>query len=177
MKGIPLITGVQSIDGFSIVNTPFITFSPSYGSITTDELGFFRRFKDKIIDPLVFSYHFSPVAKSVNKIREKYSVPPAKTHLGDLKNSLTLVNTFIGFEAAAQIPPNIKLIGPVKYNIFDPLPAKLESLIHNHPRTLYIGFGSQVMLADFDIANLAEGSLCALNEGSIDVSCIYFWEV
>ncbi|KAI0240752.1 hypothetical protein L0F63_007317 [Massospora cicadina] len=168
MKRIPLITGFQTVDGFGILGTPFVTSTLSYGSITTDNLSFIQRFKDKVIDPIVAGYHFRPAVAKLNTMRAKYGVPPATTLFGDFFTSLGLANTFVGFEAAAPLPPTLKLVGPIKSDSYPPLTPELQSFLDAHPRTLYIAFGSQVVLAYFDISNLMYGSLKALDEGSID---------
>ncbi|KAJ9056075.1 hypothetical protein DSO57_1036789 [Entomophthora muscae] len=168
MKGIPLITGFQSTDIFDIVSSPFITSNMVYGSITTDKLNFFQRFHDKVFTPLRSVYNFNTLTKAVNKARARHGVPPASLPFGDFSTSLGLANTFEGLEAATPLPPYIKMVGPIKSDSHTPLTPGLAKFLDAHPRTLYIAFGSAVVLGDFDIENLVMASLTALDKGSID---------
>ncbi|KAJ9049262.1 hypothetical protein DSO57_1026495 [Entomophthora muscae] len=168
MKGIPLITGFQTVDGLGLMDAPFLTNSMDYGSITIDSLSFTERFKEKIINPLNMVYHFMALGNVINKSRAKHGVPPATMPFGDFSTSLNLANTFVGFEPAAPLSPNVKLVGPIKSDTYHPLTPDIAHFLDTHPRTLYIAFGSQVVLADFDLENLVVGSLSALAEGSID---------
>ncbi|KAJ9068517.1 hypothetical protein DSO57_1027860 [Entomophthora muscae] len=168
IKGIPLITGFQSTDMLGITGSSFITDRMTYGSITTDKLSFFQRFNDKLLTPLKAMYSLDAMTKAMNKARARYGVPPASLPFGDFSTSLGLANTFEGLEAATPLPPYIKMVGPIKSDSHTPLTPELTKFLDTHPRTLYIAFGSSVVLADFDIKNLVLGGLTALEEGTID---------
>ncbi|KAJ9056074.1 hypothetical protein DSO57_1036788 [Entomophthora muscae] len=168
MKGIPLITGFQSTDIFGIITSPFITSSMTYGSVTTDNLDFIQRFYDKVVIRLKTMYYFNGMTKAVNKARARHGVPLASFPFGDFSTSLGLANTFEGLEAATPLPPYIKMVGPITSDSHTPLTSELTKFLDAHPRTLYIGFGSVIILADFDIYNIMTAASIALKEGSID---------
>ncbi|KAJ9057860.1 hypothetical protein DSO57_1018464 [Entomophthora muscae] len=168
MLGIPLITGFQSTDIYGVTDSPFLTTSMTYGSITTEGLNFIQRFQRKVMDPLREQYRYYPMVKALNVVRAKYGVPPESSAYGDYTTSLGLASSFFGFEASIPFPPNIKMIGPIKSISCPPLNSKVSTFLEQHPRTLYIAFGSLVILADFDIENVVIGCLRALAEGSID---------
>ncbi|KAJ9068225.1 hypothetical protein DSO57_1030814 [Entomophthora muscae] len=167
MLAIPLVTGFQATDYPGVTSSPFITSNLVYGSITTQDLNFFQRFQRKLLAPLINQYRHYPMTKATNLIRAKYGVPPTSAY-GDFSTSLGLSSSFIGFEASMLFPPNIKMIGPIKSTSHPPLTPHLTQFLENHPKTLYIAFGSIVILADFDIENVVIGCLRALAEGSID---------
>ncbi|KAJ9081913.1 hypothetical protein DSO57_1009904 [Entomophthora muscae] len=168
MKGIPLITGLQSIDGFGISPTPFITNSLVYGSITTDNLSFTQRFIDAIFVKGKMIYKFLPSTNEMNRVRKKFNVPSSSLPLGDFSTTLGIANTFVGFEPATNIPPNLRLIGPIRSNSFPSLTADLQLFLDTHPRTLYIGFGSLSILSTQEVTKILTAALLALGEGSID---------
>ncbi|KAJ9063931.1 hypothetical protein DSO57_1035777 [Entomophthora muscae] len=168
MLAIPLITGFQATDFFGVTSSPFVTSTLDYGTITTESLSFMQRFHRKVIDPLIEHYRYYPMVKDTNVIRAKYNVPPASHPFGDFSTSLGLASSFIGFEASILFPPNIRMIGPIKSISYPPLTPDLAQFLETHPKTLYIAFGSIVILGDYDIENLVLGSLAALEEGSID---------
>ncbi|KAI0234087.1 hypothetical protein L0F63_000595 [Massospora cicadina] len=126
------------------------------------------RLIDKVLVPIMAKYKFRPLLNALNKKREKYSVPPATLPLGDFSTVLGLANTFVGFEAASPLQPNVRMIGPIRIESPHKLSSEIDSFLKEHPRTLYIAFGSRVILSEFDIENLALGSLVAMKEGSID---------
>ncbi|KAJ9057114.1 hypothetical protein DSO57_1025761 [Entomophthora muscae] len=108
------------------------------------------------------------MVRALNTVRAKYGVPPSPHPFGDFTTSLGLANTFVGFEAATSLPPHIKMVGPIESSECPSLTRSLEVFLEDHPRTMYIGFGSVVVLAEFDLHNLVVGSLNALANGSID---------
>ncbi|KAJ9067925.1 hypothetical protein DSO57_1034027 [Entomophthora muscae] len=60
------------------------------------------------------------------------------------------------------------MIGPIRSDFHDPLSPELVNFLESHPRTLYIAFGSAVVLADFDVENIVVASLTALESKHID---------
>ncbi|KAJ9057110.1 hypothetical protein DSO57_1025757 [Entomophthora muscae] len=168
MRGIPLITGFQSTDILDITSAPFLTINMVYGSVTTQELTFLQRFHRKVVMPIQQHYRYIPLIKSMNLARAKHNVPPSNYPFGDFSTSLGLASSFVGFEAAIPFPPNIKIIGPIRSDSHDPLTPDIDFFLETHPRTLYIAFGSAVILAEFDIENLVLGSFNALESGHID---------
>ncbi|KAJ9058790.1 hypothetical protein DSO57_1008600 [Entomophthora muscae] len=168
MKGIPLITGFQTTDIFGITEASSLTSNMDYGSITTNGLSFFERFQEKVVEPLKQHIQYYPVTKAMNKVRAKYGVPPASTPFGDYSTSLGLANTFLGLEAAVAVPPHIKMVGPIKADSHSPLTSDLKMFLANHPKTMYIAFGSNAVFNGHELNNLILGSLNAISEGTID---------
>ncbi|KAJ9081918.1 hypothetical protein DSO57_1009909 [Entomophthora muscae] len=168
MQGIPLVTGFQSIDGFGNDRVSFVSAALDYVPITTGSMSFFERLKDKVFVTLRAMYKVYPLTKAINKKRDQFNVPRASHPLGDFSSTLALANTFIGFEAAAPVGTNIRMIGPIRVKSAFTLTPDLLSFLDAHPRTIYIAFGTKVVLADFDIDNLLKGTLAALDAGVID---------
>ncbi|KAJ9057356.1 hypothetical protein DSO57_1023539 [Entomophthora muscae] len=133
MKGFLLITGFQTVDGLGLMDAPFLTNSMDYGSITIDSLSFMERFKEKIINPLNMVYHFMALGNVINKSRAKHGVPPATMPVGDFSTSLNLANKFVGFEPAAPLSPNVKLVGPIKSDTYHPLTPDIAHFLDTHP--------------------------------------------
>ncbi|KAJ9068525.1 hypothetical protein DSO57_1027868 [Entomophthora muscae] len=168
MYGIPLVTTLQTIDGMGVTMAPYMTRGAQYGPITHAGMDFKSRFKDAVITPLRSFYHYRPMMSRINRIRHKFGIPADNKPFGDLNRALVLCNTFVGFEAAAPLQPNVHLIGPVLSDTHSALDAELGEFLEAHPRTLYVAFGSLVGLAPFDIENIIAGCLLAISNGDID---------
>ncbi|KAJ9057109.1 hypothetical protein DSO57_1025756 [Entomophthora muscae] len=167
MNAIPLITGFQSLDAAQ-VGAPFITDRNGYGSITTKPLSFFQRFEDKVLHTIGVFFYNLPLTRALNIARANYGVPPAALPFGDFSTSLGLSSSFIGVEPAAPLPPHIRLVGPVKSTTNPQLTSQLKFFLDAHPRTLYIGFGSDIVLSPSDIDNLVVSTLLSIKHGFLD---------
>ncbi|KAJ9081912.1 hypothetical protein DSO57_1009903 [Entomophthora muscae] len=168
MAGVPLIMGFQTTDRPFLCSIPGLTSSAEYGSVVVHELNLFARIHDKLVTPILQSYHNYPTISSLNKMRRKYNVPPSYALFGDFSRSLALANTFVGFEPALPTPPNVRLVGPVRADAYEELHEHLNTFLNLHPRTLYISCGSKMVLPDFDINLIMSASMVALEQGSID---------
>ncbi|KAJ9057366.1 hypothetical protein DSO57_1023357 [Entomophthora muscae] len=168
MNGIPLVMSFQSTDGFSLSRAAFVTNTLGYIPITTDKLGFVERFHDKVVVPLISIYKFYGLTRALNKKRALFNVPAASQPLGDFSNVLGLANSFVGFEAAAPLPLNLRMVGPLENKLGNHISPELQSFLDSHSRTLYVGFGSRVVLANFDVENIVIASLIALKDGIVD---------
>ncbi|KAI0234160.1 hypothetical protein L0F63_000251, partial [Massospora cicadina] len=141
-RGIPLLIGLQAIDMFGFLQVPYITKTMKFGPVTTRDLSFVERFVYQVVEPIRMMRFMVPLQ------------PPKPTILGDFSYGLGLANTYIGFEPAMPIPPNIRLVGP----ILSSAPAKLDNrttaFLDTHERTLYISTGTNIVLEETTFATI-----------------------
>lgn len=168
LNEIPLITGLQTTDAFGINDAKYLTHGMDFKPITTETLSFLERFNDAVVYPLQASYYFYPIVTNLNKIRYEFGVPKSSSLFGDLSRTLGIANTFVGFEPAVATPPNIKQIGPIMSNSVTPLTKDLVTFLGKYKKSLYVAFGSNVMLGTKDIDNIVYSCLNALEQGIIN---------
>lgn len=167
-RGIPLIIGLQAIDVFGLVQAPFITKTMAYGPITTKGMSLLERIDAQILEPLRMTGFMLPLQRIVDATKRKAGFEPKPTLLGDFKYGLGLANTYIGFEPAMPLPPNLHLVGP----ILSPKPTKLdpatEAFLNNHRRILYISTGTNIILEPTLFNAILNATTEAISQGIID---------
>ncbi|PKY40254.1 UDP-Glycosyltransferase/glycogen phosphorylase, partial [Rhizophagus irregularis] len=84
---------------------------PLYGcNISLENESFFERFRCALIQPLQVAYLMAPLKRQLNNLREQMNI---NTSSGKMpKISLTLLNTYFGFELPQTLPPNVQEVGP-----------------------------------------------------------------
>ncbi|KAJ9081885.1 hypothetical protein DSO57_1010095 [Entomophthora muscae] len=167
IQQIPLITGLQTTDGFGLIDSPLTTTSMHFKAITIDTLSFYQRFIEKVVLPLKNFKDYHQAKYAINKARRNNGVPPSSP-FGDLSSTLAIANTFVGFEAAVPLTPNLKLVGPIRPNSTDPLTPELTDFLTSHTSVVYVAFGSLLTPSHRDITNIIQGALTALDNGTID---------
>ncbi|KAJ9049283.1 hypothetical protein DSO57_1026256 [Entomophthora muscae] len=164
-KGIPLITGFQTIDG--PLDLPGIsitqTRTPKISGLSTNQ-----RVKEYIWAPIVRSWRLFPSSYAMNKMRKKFGHSSGESLLGDFSMNLGLANTFVGFEPASYIPPNIHLVGPLLPLESPPLTPELKKFIDMNPRTVYVAFGSILVPTTDQLKAILTGLSTALEQETID---------
>ncbi|KAI9294529.1 UDP-Glycosyltransferase/glycogen phosphorylase, partial [Neoconidiobolus thromboides FSU 785] len=166
--GIPLITGYQTTDGVGLTMEPFITMGFEYGPIYTKDMSFVERFYSQIIKPIISIYYLSQINHMENKIRVKYGIPSnTRIHAG-LNYGINIANTFIGFEPASNLIPNLINVGPIVSENKDSLTPELDVFLNNNQNVLFVAFGSNSVLNDKLTKRILEGSLLAIEKGMID---------
>lgn len=90
--------------------------------------------------------------------------PPAKP------DYLVFVNSFFGLEVPKDLPPLVRVIGPVMSDDYPGLDAEspLASFLTSHRRVLYISFGTHFETPEWRKRRMIEGIQRAMKEGDID---------
>ncbi|KAI9293050.1 UDP-Glycosyltransferase/glycogen phosphorylase [Neoconidiobolus thromboides FSU 785] len=167
--GIPLVVSIQSTDIAEFTNMPYITKSLSYGPITMDELTYFERFCQLVVDPIHNIFKVLPLINSIKKVESEYKVNIGMKLFGDTIYPIILGNTFTGFEPALPLQPNLFQVGPIlSYKNKEIESEELINYLRDHKYILYIGFGSFSVLNKELIERILTSSILLLNEKSID---------
>ncbi|KAI9291738.1 UDP-Glycosyltransferase/glycogen phosphorylase [Neoconidiobolus thromboides FSU 785] len=165
---IPMITGFQTIDGFGIINEASITTENNYGPLYTKDMSFYQRFKSQVIAPIRLIISFRNAYNQLDIVRSKHNINPTMERFGDLKYSLAIANTFVGFEPATRLPPSVLQLGPILSEDKDILEPELNKFLNLHRNTLFIAFGSNSVLNSAITQKILEASLLAIEENTID---------
>jgi UDP:flavonoid glycosyltransferase YjiC (YdhE family) len=163
---IPVMAGFQGLNS-DIAGAPFITNTMDSSPTTTDSLSFYQRFKQVVITPLDMIYSFYSVIKQMNEVRKKYGVPISHSPLGAFDQVMKISNTYIGFDDARPIPSTLKLVGPVMDDHIPELDQELQSFLESH-KSMYVAFGSNVVLNDKLLQKLMEAMQLAINSGVVE---------
>ncbi|CAB4494011.1 unnamed protein product [Rhizophagus irregularis] len=89
-------------------------------------------------DPMYGSYAYGPSIRKLNDIKGQMNINPVSEK--EPKFSLSLVDTFFGFELPQSSAPNVQEIGPVLSEEYPPLTPELSDFINGHRRVLYVAF-------------------------------------
>ncbi|PKC63360.1 UDP-Glycosyltransferase/glycogen phosphorylase [Rhizophagus irregularis] len=127
---------------------------PVYGCNTSlENESFFERFRCALIQPLQVASKLGPFAHQLNDIRKQMNIEPS----GKIpKVSLSLVDTFFGFELPQHLAPNVQEVGPVLPEEYPPITPELSNFMNAHERVLYIAFTSRDNF--YPTLNLTDGT-------------------
>ncbi|CAB4493998.1 unnamed protein product [Rhizophagus irregularis] len=105
---------------------------PVYGCNTSlENESFFERFRCALIQPLQVASKLGPFAHQLNDIRKQMNIEPS----GKIpKVSLSLVDTFFGFELPQHLAPNVQEVGPVLPEEYPPITPELSNFMNAHER-------------------------------------------
>ncbi len=81
---------------------------------------------------------------------------------------LLFVNSFFGLEVPKDLPPLIQAVGPVLSETYLPLSTELETFCSAYSRTIYVAFGTHVILKLSTIRALVQGLAAAIAAATID---------
>ncbi|KAF9870956.1 udp-glucosyl transferase family protein [Colletotrichum karsti] len=81
---------------------------------------------------------------------------------------LVLVNSFVGLETPKETPPLLHAIGPILSDQYAPLDDGLLQFYSTHGRTMFVAFGTHVILSRERLKDLRAGIVSALRAGHID---------
>ena len=81
---------------------------------------------------------------------------------------LLFVNSFFGLEVPKDLPPLIQAVGPILSDSYLPLSAELGTFHASYARTVYIAFGTHVILNLPTIRILIQGLATAIAADTID---------
>jgi UDP:flavonoid glycosyltransferase YjiC (YdhE family) len=165
-NNVPLIVGFQGLS-FGVGEAPFITNTMDSSSTTTEQLNFYQRFKQTIADSLNKIYNFSNLARKMNELREKYSVPQVQNPYGEFDQVMKISNTYIGFDDPRPISSTLKLVGPVIDDHIHPLEEELQAFLDSH-KTMYVAFGSLAVLNERILKMLMSSMHLAIESGAVE---------
>ncbi|CAB5206762.1 unnamed protein product [Rhizophagus irregularis] len=157
-------SGLQLTDPVPYKNDPL------YGcNISLENESFFERFRCALIQPLQIAYtmgRIGPPAHQLNNIRELMNI---NTSSGQMpKVSLSLVDTFFGFELPQPLPPNVQEVGPVLSKEYPPLTPELSNFINTHKRVLYVAFGTRFITNTENNNKILQSFVEAINRKIVD---------
>ena len=81
---------------------------------------------------------------------------------------LLFLNSFFGLEVPKDLPPLIQAVGPILSDSYLPLSAELGTFYASYSRTVYIAFGTHVILNLPTIRVLIQGLATAIAAATID---------
>ncbi|KAI8287921.1 udp-glucosyl transferase family protein [Colletotrichum sp. SAR11_57] len=81
---------------------------------------------------------------------------------------LVLVNSFVGLETPKETPPLLHAIGPILSDEYAPLDAELSEFYQTHDRTMFVAFGTHVILSRERLQSLKAGIISTLHAGHVD---------
>ncbi|KAI8051793.1 hypothetical protein BDF21DRAFT_371722 [Thamnidium elegans] len=119
---------------------PFITSFFIEGPPTSRNLSFTQRFYNRFVSLPGFLYRFSPVSKTIKKMRAKTGIEPfgpLDRHSGVIK----MINGFWGMESPRPIGPFVEYVGPIISSTYSSLPENMKRFMDQHSNVVYIAFG------------------------------------
>ncbi|KAJ9057552.1 hypothetical protein DSO57_1021625 [Entomophthora muscae] len=167
-KGIPLVIGIQALDYLGIFNAPYVANDPRFSPQTIDQLSFGRRVFDSVMIPYLKWKVWKTITGNINQLRLKFGSNATWFPRGAFHYGVGLANSFVGFEAAQPLPPNIKLVGPILSQHPPPLDESLTAYLLTHNRVLFVAFGSLLSLQPPELTRILNGALEAMERGHID---------
>ncbi|KAB5578105.1 putative UDP-glucoronosyl and UDP-glucosyl transferase family protein [Coniochaeta sp. 2T2.1] len=81
---------------------------------------------------------------------------------------LVLVNAFVGLETPKDLPPLLHAVGPILSDTYSPLDPALSAFLLKHDKTMFIAFGTHVILSQSHLHQLRAGIISALSAGHIN---------
>ncbi|KXN66507.1 glycosyltransferase family 1 protein [Conidiobolus coronatus NRRL 28638] len=165
-SNIPLIEGFQGLL-LGIGDAPFITNAIDYSPTTTESLKFYQRFEQAVIEPLKMIYYYYDFANKMNEVRRKFGVPQTSNPYGAFDQIMKISNTYIGFDEPRPISSTLKLVGPVMDNHIPPLNEELKTFLGSH-KTMYVAFGSNVVLNERILKILMSSMQLAIDSGAVE---------
>ncbi|CAB5321877.1 unnamed protein product [Rhizophagus irregularis] len=139
---------------------------PVYGCNTSlENESFFERFRCALIQPLQVASKLGPFAHQLNDIRKQMNIEPS----GKIpKVSLSLVDTFFGFELPQPLAPNVQEVGPVLPEEYPPITPELSNFMNAHERVLYIAFGTRFFTCTENNNKILQSLVEAVNKKIVD---------
>ncbi|KXN73744.1 glycosyltransferase family 1 protein [Conidiobolus coronatus NRRL 28638] len=165
-SNVPVISGFQGLNS-DIAGAPYITNTMDSSPTTTEYLSFYQRFKQTVITPLGMIYNFSDMLKQMNEVRKKYGVPSSHNPFGAIDQVMKISNTYIGFDDARPIPSTLKLVGPVMDDHIPELDQELQLFLDNR-KSIYVAFGSNVVLSEKLLQRLMSAMQLAIDSGAVE---------
>ena len=135
--------------------------------LTSEHATFF----DRLYDETYLLRSFLPFLDFLlwsRKMRRNVGVknkPQTRTKKPDY---LLFVNSFLGLEVPKDLPPLIQAVGPVLSDTYLALNTELETFCSAYTRTIYIAFGTHVILNLPTIRTLIQGLAAAIAGATID---------
>lgn len=81
---------------------------------------------------------------------------------------LVMVNSFLGFDVARELPPGAMFVGPVSGDEFPSVDDEHRTFLESHRKVLYISLGTHITLPKDMVVKTLEGVVAALDKGHIN---------
>jgi hypothetical protein len=116
-------------------------------------MSFVQRFWDKfLVLPTLLFEAVGEVLKHVNERKEAgVSDIIGELHPKVHHNSLKIVNSMYGIEAARPLGPLVEMVGPIIPRKYVSLTPNLKKFLDNHKRIIYIAFGQHAIASKKDL--------------------------
>ncbi|RGB41373.1 Glycosyltransferase Family 1 protein [Rhizophagus diaphanus] len=135
-------------------------------NISLENESFFERFRCALIQPLQIAHAYGPSIRKLNDIRDQMNINSVSGKVP--KFSLSLVDTFFGFELPQSSAPNVQEIGPVLSEEYPPLTPELSDFINGHKRVLYVAFGTRFFTTIENNNKILQSLYEAINNKMVD---------
>lgn len=135
--------------------------------LTSEHATFFDRLYDEtyILRSVLPFLDFLRWSRKMRRDAGVKTKPQTRTKKPDY---LLFVNSFFGLEVPKDLPPLIQAVGPILSDSYLPLSAELETFYASYSRTVYIAFGTHVILNLPTIRVLIQGLATAIAAATID---------
>ncbi|KAI9274176.1 hypothetical protein BY458DRAFT_569913 [Sporodiniella umbellata] len=126
---------------------------------TTLEMAFWHRFYDMLVVPVKGYLGLKPVGNWINEKRQSSgcNVTDHEYEPWTHKNSLKIVNSLFGIEAARPFGPLVEMVGPIMQRHYNPLTVELRNHLDQYNRILYIAFGQHAVASIKDLHSILTG--------------------
>ena len=135
--------------------------------LTSEHASFFDRLYDEtyILRSVLPFLDFLRWSRKMRRDAGVETKPQTRTKKPDY---LLFVNSFFGLEVPKDLPPLIQAVGPILSDSYLPLSAELETFYASYARTVYVAFGTHVILNLSTIRVLIQGLATAIAAATID---------
>jgi hypothetical protein len=151
------------------------------GEATTLGMSLAARLYASTVEPARMLRAALPALREARRVRKEVGVSAPKAALADpaarFRGRLTLVNTFFGHECARQLPPNVRLIGPVRSSgaassadqgLQGEFASFVESLGGDNAKIALLSFGQNCALTAPRLRALLGGLKRLIDRGVLD---------
>ena len=135
--------------------------------LTSEHATFFDRLYDETY--LLRSFlPFLDFLRWSRRMRRNAGVKAKSQKRAKKPDYLLFVNSFFGLEVPKDLPPLIQAVGPVLSDTYLPLSTELKTFCSAYARTIYVAFGTHVILNVSTIRILIQGLAVAIAGATID---------
>ncbi|KAI8057645.1 hypothetical protein BDF22DRAFT_615911 [Syncephalis plumigaleata] len=166
--GTPFVITSNMLSYQDMEHAPYLSDLMSYLPSTHETTGFLDRFYDKLIRPALYYWDLRNTTQLRNSIAAELNISTYEFMADRWKQGFVLVNNFFGLEIPRALSPNVFLVGPCMPRNYPPLSDELKLFLGNHKRTVYVGFGSNMILSSWRMTLLLRSLISAHADGLID---------
>ena len=165
---IPLATLAPQLNP-SICPAPYVPGTPGYQlkHLTNEHASLWDRMMEELCRRNLISAA-KPFNTELMEMRKRAAVSlgPALPK----PRYLCFVNSFFGLEVPKDLPPLVRLVGPILAEVWPPLSESpdVEAFLEQHQRVLYVAFGTHIVTPGLRMRRLIDGIDAAMDAGLLD---------